>query len=346
MSVTPPPPVHPLRNLWSAWRARWKRRELLWRIIRARRALTPVQNRTAAIRPGDLLCFAVMRDEALRLPDWLDHYRAMGVRHFLIVDHDSADGTADLLMAAPDVSLWRARGGYRASRFGMDWVGWLLARHGHGHWCLTVDADELLVYPGWPARPLTDAAAALDAAGRPAMGALMLDMFPKGPLDAPIPPGQGMLDHLCWFDAGPYHTRIQHPRLNRWTQGGTRIRAFFTDQPQRGPTLNKLPLVRWNRRWVYVVSTHSILPRGLNAEYDGPGDPRLSGVLLHTKFLPDAPTNAMREAARGEHFSEPAAFGAYYAAVAAAPDLWHPGAQRWTGDWRQLVDLGLMGRLE
>ena len=342
-AAEPPPPVHPLRDLWSGWRARWKRRRILWRIIRARRALTPVTDHTPAIRPGDVLAFAVMRDEALRLPGFLDHYRAMGVRHFLIVDHDSSDGTGALLAAQPDVSLWRATGGYRASRFGMDWVGWLLARYGHGHWCLTVDADELLVYPGWPTRDLPALTADLDARGTRAMGALMLDLFPKGPIGAPIPPGQGMLDHLCWFDAGPYRTQIQRPRLNRWTQGGARLRAFFPDRPRRAPTLNKLPLVRWNRRWIYLVSTHSMLPRRLNALYDGPGDPRLSGVLLHTKFLPDAPTNARREAARAEHFHSPAPYADYYAALAQGPDLWHPQAHRWTGDWRQLADLGLMG---
>lgn len=343
MSAAPPPPVHPLRDLWSAWRARWKRRELLWRIIRARRALTPLNDRTAQIRPGDVLVFAVMRDESLRLPGWLDHYRAMGAAHFLIVDHGSSDGSGPLLEAQGDVSLWRATGGYRAARFGMDWAGWLLARYGHGHWCLTVDADELLVYPGWPDRPLSDLTRALEAAGRPAMGALMLDLYPKGPVGQPMPPGAGMLDHLCWFDAGPYRTRIQRPRLNRWTQGGARERVFFADDPPRGPTLNKLPLVRWNRRWTYVTSTHALLPRGLNAQYDGPGDPRLSGVLLHTKFLPDAPANARREAAQGEHFTRPEAFDGYYTALSASPDLWHPAACRWSGDWRQLADLGLMG---
>lgn len=343
MTAALPDPVHPLRDLWSAWRLRWKRRQLLWRAIRARHALTPVADRTAAIRPGDVLVIATLRNEALRLPGFLDHYRSHGAAHFLIVDNDSTDGSTDDLSGQPDVSLWRAQGPYRAARFGMDWAGWLLARYGHGHWCVTVDADELLIWPrhdtGLTLPRLTEW---LDSRGIPAMGALMLDLFPHGPIGAPIPPDAGVLDHLQWFDPGPYATRIHRPRLNRQTQGGTRARALFADDPARAPTLNKLPLIRWNRRFVYVNSTHSILPRRLNAAWDGPGDPRMSGVLLHTKFLPDTAARAVEDTARRQHFADPDRAAFYYRALADDPVLWHPGAVRLTG-WRQLADLGLMG---
>ncbi|MCZ0962373.1 hypothetical protein [Paracoccus benzoatiresistens] len=69
-----------LRRAWSAWRQRWKRRKLLWRCLRAGRALMPMADRTAAIRPGDILAFATVRNEMLRLPQFLDHYRQLGVR--------------------------------------------------------------------------------------------------------------------------------------------------------------------------------------------------------------------------------------------------------------------------
>ena len=37
-------------------------------------------------------------------------------------------------------------------------------------------------------------------------------------------------------------------------QGGPRAR-FFAKDPRRAPTLNKVPLVRWQRGYVYVNST-------------------------------------------------------------------------------------------
>ena len=83
----------------------------------------------------------------IRLPHFLDYYRRLGVDHFLFVDNGSDDGTAEYLAAQPDVSLWATNHSYRLARFGVDWLGWLQWRYGHGHWCLTVDADELLVYP-------------------------------------------------------------------------------------------------------------------------------------------------------------------------------------------------------
>ncbi len=300
-------------------------------------------DRTAAIRRGDILCFVTVRNEMLRLPQFLDHYRRLGVRHFLIVDNGSTDGTDGFLRGQPDVSLWRSAGPYRAARFGMDWLGALLMRHGHGHWCLTVDADELLIYPDWDRRPLPDLVAHLDAIRRPAMGAMMLDLYPKGPLgSAEAGPEAPLAQQLPWFDAAPYRCEIVPPKRNRILRGGVRERVFFPDAPARGPTLNKLPLVRWHWRYAYVNSTHSALPPRLNDEYDGPGDPRLSGILLHGKFLPDSAARAAEELGRGQHFIDPGAYRDYHAAVARAPVLWHEGSARYR-DWRQLLDLGLMG---
>lgn len=345
--MTPGRPLAPtspaLRRAWSAWRQRWKRRKILWRCIRAGHDLTPLADRTTAIRPGDILCLATVRNEMLRLPEWLDHYRRLGVAAFLIVDNASTDGTDLYLRGQPDVSLWRAAGSYRAARFGMDWLGALLFRHGHGHWCVTVDADELLIYPDWDRRPLPQLTAHLDAIRRPAMGAMMLDLYPQGPLDrAEAPTHAPLTDQLPWFDAAPYRCRTMQPRRNRILHGGVRERMFFPGDPELGPTLNKLPLVRWNRRYVYVNSTHSVLPPRLNDEYDGPGDPRLSGILLHGKFLPDSAARASEELERGQHFNDPSRYKDYHAAIVRTPVLWTDHSIRYQ-DWQQMLDLGLMG---
>lgn len=332
-----------LRRAWSAYRLRWKRRELLWRAIRAGRSLTLLADRTATIRRGDILLFATLRNEAGRLAEFLAHYRELGVAHFLIVDNASDDGTDEMLRTQPDLSLWRASGSYRAARFGMDWLGALLVRHGHGHWCVTVDADELLIYPDCGLRDLRQLTAHLDARRIVGMGALMLDLYPGGPLDlADAPPDAALTERLPFFDAGPYRCQIVQPRRNRWVQGGVRERAFFADRPERGPTLNKLPLIRWNRRMVYVNSTHSMLPPAMNDLYDGPGDPRLSGVLLHGKFLPEIVARSREELTRRQHFVDPDAYAEYHRALTAAPSLIAQASRRYEGPG-QLLALGLMG---
>jgi glycosyltransferase involved in cell wall biosynthesis len=332
-------PLDPMR----AYRLRWKRRRLLWRAFLARRTLQPVADRTAGLPRDAILAFATVRNEARRLPVFLNHYRRLGVGHFLIVDHGSGDATAAILAEAADVSVWNATGGYRASRFGLDWLTWLQFRHGHGRWCLTVDADEILVYPDWERLDLRALIARLEARGQVGLGALMLDLYPDGPVGsaASVDPHEAPV----WFDPGPYTAQRQQPVDNLWVQGGVRTRAFFGYDPRRAPTLNKLPLMRWNRRWAYLNSTHSMLPRHLNRIYDGPGDTRLSGVLLHTKFLGPADEEARVDKAEGEHFQDPAPYRRYYDAVIARPCLISPISLRYEG-WRQLADLGLMSQAD
>ncbi|WP_235855975.1 glycosyltransferase family 2 protein [Mesobaculum littorinae] len=329
---------------WAAYRLRLKRRRLLWRAFRARHALTPVTDRTAAISPGAILVVAVIRNEAQRLPYFLDHYRRLGVGHFLIVDNASDDAGPEILTGAPDVSLWHTQAGYKAARFGLDWANWLLRRHGTGHWCVTVDADELLVYPDHDTLSLPDLSGRLASGGRAAMGALMLDLYPRGPLGAqPYAAGEDPTRLLRHFDAGPYRAVRQSPMENLWVQGGVRERMFFADMPRRSPTLNKLPFVHWRRGYVYVNSTHAMLPRRLNRLYDGPGGAQPSGVLLHTKFLPSILSRSAEEKRRRQHFGDPEAFDGYYDGLIAGPVLWSDTSATYDGA-KGLEALGLMRR--
>lgn len=333
-----------LPELWDAYKLRWKRRRLLARALRARRQLSAVCDRTAALRPDDILAVTVLRNEVERLPYFLSHHRALGVRHFLMVDNASTDGSPEYLWAQPDVSLWQSADGYKRSRFGMDWLSWLLLRYGHGHWCLTVDADELFIYPYWDSRDLRALTAWLDSGGIEAYPAMMLDLYPRGRLaDQTYAPGSDPTALLQWFDRGNY-TITRQPRMgNLWIQGGVRARVFFSNDPRRAPTLTKLPLVKWNRRYVYVNSTHSALPPRLNRFYDNVGGEAGSGLLLHSKFLPGVVARAREEKDRREHFRQSELYDDYYDRLAANPDLWCPESSR-LGGWRRLEAMGLMSR--
>ena len=108
---------------------------------------------------GEVRAFLLVRNERDRLPWLLEYYRGLGVDRFLLLDNDSDDGTRDWLLAqGPDLHLFHTEASFAASGAGMRWMNRLLDEHGSGAWCLTVDADEALVYPhcetfGWPGSP-------------------------------------------------------------------------------------------------------------------------------------------------------------------------------------------------
>ena len=329
-------------GVWQSYRLRLQRRRWLARAFRKRRELSAIADRTGQIRKGDILVFSTFRNEDLRLPYFLDYYRALGVGHFVMVDNESTDGGPDFLREQPDVSLFLARGSYKRARFGVDWLTWLQRKHAHGHWCLTVDPDELLVYPFCDTRPLPALTDWLDASSIKSFGAMMLDMYPKGRVDeVPYTRGEDPLKIAEWFDAGNYTIQRNHAMGNLWIQGGPRARAFFSTEPWRAPALNKVPLVKWNRRYAYVSSTHMLLPRGLNLVYDEWGGEKASGVLLHTKFLSSFTDKAKEEMERKQHYANSHEYRAY--AAEESPDLWCPWSERYI-NWRQLEILGIMSK--
>ncbi|MCY4333660.1 MAG: glycosyltransferase family 2 protein [Litoreibacter sp.] len=322
---------------------RWKRRRLLWRAFRSRHQLTVLQDKTGSIGARSILLFCVVRNEKVRLPHFLKYYRALGVDAFFFVDNGSDDGTLELLLKQDDCSVWQTQASYKAARFGMDWINHLLRVYGSGRYCLTVDADELIDFSGMNRVDLKGLRAWMEARDRASLGGLMIELFPKGLLGASeFEPGSDPLRRLTFFDARSYRAKRQTPLRNLWVQGGARERVFFKTDPRRSPTLNKIPLVKWQRGYAYVNSTHSMLPPKMNEAYiDGLGEMQPSVALLHTKFLPDVVARSAEEKKRGEHFSNSRAFDAYYNALCADLELWHEDARLYEGP-EQLEALGLI----
>ena len=306
--------------------------------------MTSLRDRTAQIAPNAILALVTLRNERVRLPYFLDYYRSIGIDHFLIVDNDSNDGSREFLADQPDVSLWTTGESYKGSRFGMDWLNHLLRRYGAGHWCLTVDPDEFLVYPHVNTRPLRALTDWLESSGQRSFSAMLLDMYPKGPItDQPYREGQDPFEIAAWFDPANYAIRKNRKFLNLWIQGGPRARSFFADQPQSAPALNKIPLVRWQRRFAYASSTHMLLPRSLNLVYDQDGGEMASGALLHAKFLSTFIAKSAEELDRRQHYADSQEYRAYHQGLQDAADFWCPQSRRYR-DWRQLEEVGLISR--
>lgn len=331
-------------NVLKRYSLRLRRKRWRLRALRKRRELTVVSDRTSLIRRGHVLVFSTFRNEDVRLPYFLRYYRDMGVDHFLMVDNGSDDGGREYLAGQPDVSLWTTEASYKRARFGVDWLNGLQSRYGHGHWCLVVDPDELLVYPFCDTRPLQALTDWLDASSIKAFGAMLLDMYPKGPIEEAVyRRDDDPLSVASWFDAGNYMISRNGRFGNLWIQGGPRARVFFRDRPDRAPALNKIPLVKWQRHYAYDSSTHNLLPRGLNRVYDEFGGEKASGVLLHTKFLNSFTSKAEEELKRRQHYAGSHEYRAYAATLKDNPDLWCRWSEKYI-NWRQLEVLGLMSK--
>ena len=323
---------------------RLKRKRRLVRAWRKSRELRPVQNNTHRIRRGDILLVCTMRNEAVRLPYFLEYYRKMGINHFLFVDNGSTDASSKYLRGMEDVSLWYTEHSYKSATFGVDWMNHLKRRYAHEHWVLVVDPDEFFVYPFCDTRPIRGLTDWLDNSGIRSFSAMLLDLYPKGPVSqTSYRAGQDPLEVASWFDSGNYAIQRNWKFGNLWIQGGPRQRVFFPDNPKKAPALNKVPLVKWNRRYTYVSSTHMLLPRGLNLAYDEWGGEKASGVLLHAKFLNTFADKAREELERKQHYGNSVEYKSYAETSGDDLDLWCKWSEKYI-NWRQLEILGLMSK--
>ena len=93
-------------------------------------------------------CVVLAHIEALILPEFLRHYRDIGVDRFFIVDDRSTDGSLDFLRAQPDVTIFTPVEGSTYRKDKRFWRAELLDTYCSGKWVVVPDVDEHLVYRG------------------------------------------------------------------------------------------------------------------------------------------------------------------------------------------------------
>jgi len=263
----------------------------------------------------EILCCVVVRDERARLPWFLDYYRRLGVDRFLFIDNGSTDGTGEWLMRQHDVSLWRSELEFKVANFGSAWFELLLRRLGAGHWCLTVDIDEFLVYEGAPNRSLKAFCSDLDRRGKQAATGVLLDMYSDRPIRETVYRENDDPLTLCpFFDRTFYHKRsdMEGPYKNQTIFfGGVRQRVFPAEHDY---FLSKAVLLRYQRDVVLTSGQH----------LTNIGAPLIAGeeiCLLHFKFLSSLVRYAQVEAEREVHAMQGEQYKAYHNGLEQNPGL-------------------------
>lgn len=226
---------------------------------------------------GIVLCN--VRDEIDSLPHFLKHYREIGVKRFAFVDNGSADQTVPFLLDQGDCDVFQFTGSFKQSGFGMIWKNLLLITYLPAKWYFSADADEHVVYDGWPRFSLDEFADRMSTRGRSAVTALMVDMYGPGPVaESRVKPGGSLLEACPLFDGDGYKAALpgnwraeNFPRLNTW--GGPRERVFG----RKGGIgmLAKTPLIL--EPGIYFHDPHTVLPVGLNFT-------TMEIALLHFRF--------------------------------------------------------------
>lgn len=293
-----------------------------------------------AIEEGEVICLTAVRNEAARLPHFLSYYRSLGITRFLVVDNASTDGTDELLLAEPDVHLWRSPHSFNRANFGAAWFEVLLREHGIGRWCAIVDADELLIYPDCEQQSVPELCGALDRKGKRALSAVLLDMYADRPIrDTHYTPGQPFLYVCRYFDRQFYHERYEgwSPYRNQDCYfGGARRRVFGE---QGAYNLSKVALLKYDLDCVLIGGQHwTNLPRTAIADE--------TACLLHFKYFSTFPEYVNREVARREHYGDGMQYAQYAVSLAgdAALTLYDPAHSIRYENSAQLEALGIVRR--
>jgi hypothetical protein len=309
-------------------------------LIKARE-IRCVQNNTNKIGKNAIILLAVLRNEAIRIPYFLEYYRKLGIDHFLFVDNDSTDSFFELVENDPDISVWHTKSSYKKSRYGVDWVNCLLRKFGRNRWCLTVDPDEFLVYPNCETRGLRLLVEHLNYTEQDKLFCPLVDMYSnKKFTETQYKAGEDPKEVCPYFDVFGYFARKDQYFQNIKITGGPRMRMFFKNHPDEAPALNKTPLVYWRWFFVYYSSTHSLVPRRLNKVHQKNID--LTGCLLHFKFISLLEEKAKEEVDRNQHFAGSREYKQYIKGFDEhGKSLYYPLSVKMNGP-NDLLEYGLM----
>lgn len=260
----------------------------------------------------ELLVLTVVRNGALYVDAFMEHYRNLGVVHCVFLDNGSTDRTVEMLCAHPRVTVLRTDAPYQ--KYENTMKRYLAERFSPGRWHLCADIDELFDYPFSTELPLHALLGYLNARGFTVVVAQMLDMFSDLPLARvrsrpgdPLKTGYPFFD-ISAIERSPYDwSEPSRPEI-RMHRGGIRRTAFGTNNG-----LTKAALVCMDGRVKPFIEWHQAIG-GILAD--------VSCVLLHYPFLggfTDKVLDAVRTGRYGVTTTDE--YVAYARGLAANPDL-------------------------
>ncbi|HBK82674.1 MAG TPA: hypothetical protein DDZ41_03620, partial [Flavobacterium sp.] len=67
--------------------------------------LKRIDNKSIIDANGEIRLFAIMRNESLRLPHFIEYYRKLGVDRFFFIDNNSTDNSVEITREQDNIHL-------------------------------------------------------------------------------------------------------------------------------------------------------------------------------------------------------------------------------------------------
>jgi glycosyl transferase family 2 len=271
--------------------------------------------------PDECVVVCLVRNGRSYVDGFLEHHLRLGAAHVVFLDNGSTDGTREQVAGRDRVSVFSCALPYKLHKLAMK--RWLIRRFARGGWGLCVDADEHFDYPASARVPLRSLLRYLTGRDRDAMPALLLDLFPAGPLRASWDAGAGWRKAHEWYEAGSVKDvsiAAEGMEPIRLRYGGVRSRLGA-----ERVCLTKFPLVRDDGRVRFLENDAHVVSHAKVAD--------VSGVLLHYKFAPCFPARIADALEHGQYYQSSSEYRGYDEALRRDPDLtlWSPDARRYRG---------------
>ena len=193
------------------------------------------------VDPSGFTLLAILRNEMYFLPDFMAHYRGIGVERFVFLNDHSDDGSFEYLIQQPDTVVVESGRTYgdtidvptpvsdtiRNIRIIYLWRSLLHDLFAQNRWALQVDLDEFVhLRKGMRVQDLVMLLERQDAR---AVWGVMLDVYPKdiGALAEQEKTNRFDISATWYFD-GERHLRLRQARIPRTVHPGARARLYHT----------------------------------------------------------------------------------------------------------------------
>lgn len=251
--------------------------------------------RDRIVSPDDILAICVAKNDLIKIKEFIQYHRKIGIDKFIILDNDSDDGSIEWLVEQKDVVLMQTKIPYNTNRR-EGWINRIIAYYGDSRWYLVADSDELLTYNECEKRDIHELINYLEKHKIIRARGMMLDMYAE-PDYYVNGSAESYMTKCVYFDKNTYCNKKRY--FMDLICGGPRERVFH-----QAPWLTKYPLFFF-REGDLECKSHFLFPFKENLGNE------CNLILRHYKFQPGEIYKIRKIVKDGNYFNGSKQYKAY-----------------------------------